>query len=373
MRFTPLLLALASPVWSAEPQRFATGSEFQQLINRPLLANRDLTPLREVLKRFSEERDVALLLDRRIDPRQLVAVDLQASYFDTGIGELVKGFADITTMADAVIIAPQDTAATLQTRLALAEQALDAKLGKDLGRKFELAKRKAVAWDELTVPRQLLESIAKGYSVTIENAEAIPYDLWPAGTLPHPNATEALLIIATQFGLDVEWVDGRHVRLVPAASSPTLKVEHRLRGMTSQRALQRVKERLPDLEVTAGKDTLTVIGRQEEQQEVAVLIGNRAARKAPASPASTALQNRRFTLRMNNRPFLELVQVLEKQGVQVQRDETALQDAGLDLNTRISLDLENATVDQMLGEACRPLGLRYQVDGMTIHLFPAAK
>jgi hypothetical protein len=85
------------------------------------------------------------------------------------------------------------------------------------------------------------------------------------------------------------------------------------------------------------------------------------------------LAHRRFTLRMADRPFIELVEVLEKQGVQVHRDEQQLEQAGIDLKQRISLELEKATAQEMFEKACAPLGLGFKIEGARIDLFPARK
>lgn len=353
---------------AADSPTFLTGSEFQQQINRPLLVNRDLTPLREFLERLSEERRVAIVIDRRIDPDQLVAVDLQSPYFDTGIEELVRPFGGMTLIANSVFVTLPDTAKTLQTRVILAEQALEEVLKKDLGRKLDLSRRKSISWNFAASPRDILTNIATGYRITIENPDAIPYDQWAAGRIPAANAVEGLMLIATQFNCDLQWIDSTRVRLIPEAPSPQVTIEHTLRKMTSQQGLNLIRERFPDIQVETRRDRLLVTGLHEQQQEIGVLLGNRAGRTRPVSPKSTPLTSRRFTLRMQNRPFIELVQVFEKQGVQVQRDNTALEEAGVDLNTKISLELENATIYRLLDDACRPLGLSYRVDGARIEL-----
>ncbi|HWL11294.1 MAG TPA: hypothetical protein VNQ76_23015 [Planctomicrobium sp.] len=368
--FTILLGADVSSV-RGEPVSFLTGSEFQQQINRPLLANRDLTPLQAFLDRLSEERRIAIVVDRRIDPTQLVAVDLQSHYFDSGIEELVRSFAGVTVLANTVIVAPGETARTLQTRVVLAEQALEALLKKDLGRKLDLSRRKPVAWSEGSTPREILVSVANSYRLQPENPEMIPHDQWRKGELASANAVEALSVISTQFDFDLEWIDGHRFRLVPQAESPVVKVEHTLRNTSPQQAIRKVREEFPDLKVaSAGRGKLTVTGRHEEQLEVGVLLGNRTGRPRPARPETVPLASRRFTLRMNNRPFIELVQGLERQGVVIRRDSAALDKAGIDLGKSVSLELENATIYKLLDDACRPLGLQYEVDGTQIELKP---
>ncbi len=358
----------AQPV--SPPAKQATGPEFQKLLAQPLMVSLELVPLRKVLAQFSEERGIGILIDRRIDPRQLVFVDLQAVFFDSGIAELTSQIASVSVVADTLFVGLKENARTLQTRIAIAEQDLDSLLGKDIGRKFELARRKGVRWETGETPTEILTRIAQGYKIQIENLDVIPHDQWAAGGIVNPNCVEAISVIATQFDLDLKWVDGKTVRLVEQAHSPTLQVQHSLRRITPDDAIEKIKERFPELTVEAGRQFVTVTGLQEEQQEVAVLLGNRAARKVPVNPREAALKDRRYSLKVHNRPFRELMGLLEKQGVQFRWNEKALDDAGVNLDQHISLELNQATIYQMLSDACRPLGLTYEVQGMNILLHP---
>jgi hypothetical protein len=366
-----LLVCRPSP--GAEPPRFVTGSLFSQHLNRPLLANRDYGPLHDILEHLSDERRIAIQLDRRIDPDALVKVDVQSSFFDTGIEQLVQPVpAGVAIVAETLFIAPLEVARTLRTRIDLRERELDALLNSNLGRKFDLARRQELNWKDLTAPRELMQQLADRYHLKIENLEAIPYDQWGSGALAHPNACEALMVLATQYNLEVDWRSGTQLRLVPQSSHPVLTIEHAVRGRSSEEALALVRKQFPDLAVEAQRERLSVTGLVEQQEEVAILLGNRSARRAAAEMTGT-LAHRRFTLRMADRPFIELVEVLEKQGVQVHRDEQQLEQAGIDLKQRISLELEKATAQEMFEKACAPLGLGFKIEGARIDLFPARK
>jgi hypothetical protein len=364
-------LVLCSSGEGADPPRFVTGSLFSQHLNRSLLANRDYGPLHDILEHLSEERRIAIQLDRRIDPDSLVRVDVQSQFFDAGIEQLVQPVpAGVSIVAETLFVAPPEVARTLRTRIDLRERELDALLNSNLGRKFDLARRQELRWGTLTAPRELMQLVAERYKLKIENPDVIPYDQWGSGVIAHPNACEALMILATQYDLEVDWRSGTQVRLVPQTSHPMLKTEHAVRGRSSQEALALVRERFPDLDAVAKRERLIVTGLVEQQEEVSILLGNRSARRATSEVTGT-LAHRRFTLRMADRPFLELVEVLEKQGVQVNRDEQQLEQAGINLKKRISLELENATAQEMFEKACSPLGLDFRIEGARIDLFPA--
>jgi len=359
----------ACPAFAAEPEKFLTGNEFTRQLNRPLLANQDYTPIRQTLNRLSEERHIAVCLDRRIDPSQLVFVDLQTPYFDEGIRVLANRVsADVVVLADMVFVTTPATAQTLRTRIALAEKELEELPKSSFSRQVDLSRKVPFHWEDLASPRELLVEFANRFDVKLENLEAIPDDLWAAGNVPHANFVSGVLLIASQYDLDFEWHNAHQIRLVPQAPEPMIEQEHPLRGRSRSQVLESIRGQFPHRPVQIVGERLRMTGLVEEQEEIAVLLGNRSPRKPTASVMATSLANRRFTLRMQSRPFSELLDVLEKQGIQFERNSTQLEAAGIDLNQHITLKLENATIEKLLTDACTPLGLAYQIDGTRIVL-----
>ena len=59
----------ASPVW-------LTGKAFERDLDLPLAASWKNVPLRPMLGAIAQQRRMAILLDRRIDPTQIVAFDV---------------------------------------------------------------------------------------------------------------------------------------------------------------------------------------------------------------------------------------------------------------------------------------------------------
>ncbi|WP_437226215.1 hypothetical protein SH661x_004468 [Planctomicrobium sp. SH661] len=349
-----------------------TGIDFTKQLNRPLLINRDFVPLRTIAGQLAEARQISILLDRRIDPERLVLVDLQAPFFDSGIASLVADVpAGAVVAGDTVFITTPDSARTLRTRVALAERSLQELPKADLSRQLELSRKVSVQWPDLSSPRQILSDFATRFEITIENPEAIPYDLWAAGTIAHANFVTGALLIASQYELDLDWIDTHRIRLIPQGAHPQIEQEHVFRGRTKQQVSQLLEEKFPELNLQMLSDRLRVTGLLEQQEEIAVLLGNRAPRKAAAPVVATSLANRRFTLRMQNRPFSELIDLLEKQGIHFVRNEQLLSDAEINLNQQISLELQEATIQKLLTDACTPLGLIYQIDGTNIELLPA--
>lgn len=356
-----------------EPRRVLRESRFEEAVTRPLIADGERPQLRAYLQRLARDRELALLLDRRIDPEQQVAVAIRAATFVSGLRELVGQLpAEVTTLGDTLIVGPVQPVRQLRTRVWIARQQLDELGSFTPKRQFELLRRYPLAWEELATPREILEQIATRYKLTVTNIDRLPHDLWPAGQLAYPNSIEALTVLLSQFELSFAWVDAQTIQLIDQPAEVAILQTHRPRGMTMDQALERVLDQFPHLQIRQQGAEFAFAGLVEEHELVALLIGARTAPRMPPVPTEvTPLRDRRFTLKMVRKPFGSLMATLQQQGIDVRYDAAALAAAQVDLTQNISLELEQATIDLLLLKACELVGLNYEIRDEVIHLIPA--
>jgi hypothetical protein len=350
------------------PPAFHTQTRFLQELNRPLTASRNEVPLREFLDRLSEVRGIAILLDCRIDPGRIINVDVNADFLDAGVGEAVaQAGCEVAVLADTLFVTRPETARTLRTRIYVQRERLEELIRENPRRQFELLRRRPVIWEKLATPRELLVRTALRSGLTVENPEEVPHDMWAAGGLAYPNVIETLSVLLAQFDLDFEWTGPDSVRIVPQPEPEPIRQTHPVRRMPADEARARLLQRFPDLKVRQRNDRLEVDAFLEEHEEIAILLGNAPPRRSLREP----LENVRFSLRMVQQPFSGLLQLLsEKHGIQVEYDPAALAEAGIDLNRRISIELEQATLEQLLAAACREAGLDFRMEGRRLILSP---
>lgn len=338
------------------------------------MAHHEYQPVRDALMWLSQDRQIAVTLDRRIDPSHLVRTDLQAPFFDMGISQLVQpAGAGAVVAGETVFVTTPELTSTFRTRIALAQRELETLPDRNLTRQLELSRKTATRWEPLSSPRSILLDLAERYEVQIENINDIPHDLWDSGTIANADFTTAALWIAAQYDMDLKWIDHDHARLVPAHPNPELEQEHVFRGRTVEQVQSLILHQFPDAQLRWGRDRVRFSGRIEAHEAVAEMLGLRAPRKPSSPVVATSLANRRFTLRMNNRPVVELIDLLEKQGIEFNRNPELLAEAGIDLTKPITLELQEATIDSLLTQACTPVGLTYEIDGTRISLLPAAR
>ncbi len=364
------LMMIPSITLGEDDVKFRRESRFREAINRPLTANGERAKLRDYLRRLSGTREVSVLLDRRIDPNQRINIAIAAETFDEGIHQLVNQVGvDVTITGDTLIVGPPETIRNLRTRIEISRETLNDIEDLSPKQQFVLLRRYEVHWEDLTTPQEILTQVSNRYQINIENLDAVPHDLWAAGTIAYPNLVEALTVVLTQFQLSFEWVSQKRIRIIPEIPQVAIERTHRPKGMTLDEAILVVKREFPRLKVTQKGRQFTFSGRIEDHESVAVLIGERPPRRqASSTQQTTQLRDRRFTLKMVRKPFGSLMATLQSQGIEVRYDAQALKESGADLAQKISLELKQATIDQLLNESCQKVGLTYEINGNVIIL-----
>jgi len=84
MSALPLCLALCLPMQGPGFEiridrpipELQVGKEFEQELRRPVSASWESVGLRGVCRRVSEDRNISILLDRRLDPSREIAIDV---------------------------------------------------------------------------------------------------------------------------------------------------------------------------------------------------------------------------------------------------------------------------------------------------------
>ncbi|MGC3968427.1 MAG: hypothetical protein QM775_13935 [Pirellulales bacterium] len=77
---------------------------------------------------------------------------------------------------------------------------------------------------------------------------------------------------------------------------------------------------------------------------------------------------------MKNKPFGELIALLrDGHKLPIEVDEAAVEAAGISLNTFTNVEVTNATLEELLREAGKPLGLGVQIAGKRLQIVPLPK
>ena len=361
---------------------FQTGPRFQTEIDRPLSGSWANVELRDLLKKIGDDRRVAILLDRRVDPTVQLPLNLTNSSLREGVRDLARLLgADISVAEPVLFVGPQSATRRLKTLIELRSSELTARESSIPDkRRAELSSRHTITWQDLDSPAEIVQRIADRYRLTIRNLDLLPHDLWVANTLPSVSAAEALSLVLIQFDLTFAWTGkaegggaGQGIELVSAPERPVIEKRHRVKGRTAAEALKLVQKYGPELVVKTVKadgSDLVVRGLLEDHEAIAALFGGSATKKPDITTGIKPIKQRLFTLKIDRVPVRVLMKKLEESEIVFEYDAEQLAAAGIDLDQPIKLEVEKASAADFFKAVFDPLHLTAEIDNLTVKLTP---
>lgn len=334
--FLAVCLCLASACGLCAAERaidaFRTGREFQRALDAPLAAVWQNSNLRTIVRGIGDTRRVAILLDRRVDP----SCELSFEAVGEPLGEVLEKLAAIggaasVVVGDVVYIGPREAVGKIaalierrQRELTLPASEISRSRGSELRRPLD------VRWNDLDSPREIVHALAERCGLAVDARDSpIPFDLWGGAVLPQTSLVEALSLVLIQFDMTFEWVDGGTViRLVAAPP-------------------------LSEFDVAKPPD--------------------RTRKTPPARQKTPEIAHQRYTLQKTTLKLRALFQKLEEPalgGYSFDYDSIALREAGIDLDQRISLDVNQVTIEQLLREALGQARLQFTLEDRVVRLSP---
>jgi len=365
MLLAPLHLALSAQVHLAEAADtdWRTGAELERQLDSFVGVQWGANPLRSALTNLARSQRVAIFLDRRVDPDQAVDFAVESESLRRILQQLAEKLGlGVGRVGPVVYVGPSPTATVLGTVAALKEEQ---------DQRFPAAVRRQrhgpqpLRWPELTTPRELVQRLAADAGVQVEGLEQIPHDLWPEVDLPPLNFAQAMSLVLAGFGLTFECVaEGAAIRLtaLPDAASITRRIP--LRGSPAVVGAE-IRRRFPAARFTIEGGQIVVDSTVEVAADIRRLLDGSSARPRP--PAATVQAEKRYTLRVQDKPFGAVVAAVAKEvGLEVRFDPRVedLQDK------LVWLDVQDATLDQLLQALLKPAGLGYQIDQQTLEIRP---
>ena len=355
-----VLLCLAAKVAAQDtPQKsWLTGDAFQRQLESRVGIAWSSEPFRQKLNALSEHTQIAIWLDRRIDPSQQPEVSIPET-------ELSRCFAQIAASVNAGVcyvgpvtyFGPRSVADKLATvaeirRNDVAELPAEAR--------DRISRTKALSWDSLTTPQELLEQQAKDGELIFTGLETIPHDLWAAGNFPPLSLIDRLTLILAGFDLTFEFdASGKELQLVPLPDRPTLVRRYSIRGDISQ-VLSKLQTAVPQASLKREGPNIVAIGRTEEHQQIALMLQGEKVRVPAVGQARTV-----YTMKGPSMLGTVLKTLQVQAGVNISLDAKAQEK----LRDRINFEVKNAELEDLLTAVLRETGLKFQLNGKDLKVF----
>jgi hypothetical protein len=373
-RFARLVLAglavtlLLRPALRAADSQVAwlTGEKLRVALDQKIGVTWANIPLRRALTSLSKSQQVAILLDRRVDPDQKIELTFDDVALDIALKRIAeRAKIGVGQVGSVFYFGPEVSARRIRTLSVLAHEELR-KLPAAV--RLRLLQLRPWGWDEATAPRDLLDGLALQCDVKFEGLDRIPHDLWAASDLPPLIFTDRLTLVASQFDLTFHFsADGETVKLVDVPESVATVHAYAIPSDPAQVAviLQKLREVLPEAKFEVVDRKLVVRGRSEDQEFVETYLSGRTARRVDVVPGTKVYQ---LSIVM---PVGKLVKTLgPKLGFDVHIDEAAIDAAGLSLKKEVKVDVKDASADQLLTAVLAPAGLTFDRQGRVVTVHP---
>lgn len=353
-----------------------TGTRLQSQLDSVVSLRLAGQPLRDSLEHIAEAYQVAIFLDRRVDPGQFFELQVTDVPLEKGLAQLAENqHLGISLVGSTIYVGPAEAAKDIRTLAALAaeEVALAPK-----ARQATLIKADPLAWKELSTPRDLIERTAKSAGLKLVGLERVPHDLWPAGSWPAMSVIDRLTLLAIGFDLQVRISKaGDAVALVPRIS-PARIVKSYPAGAKPDEVGRKMSEYLPEAEFKTSDGKLFVRARWEDHLQVQAALKGKPLTKTvsgkESSPTAESGGIQVYTLSVQNKPLRPVLETLAKQmNLTLQLDDTVLKDAGVDPQKLISFQVKGAQRDELWNAALMPVGLSFKFEGNVITIAPGEK
>jgi hypothetical protein len=364
---------------------FLTGRAFEHTLEKSLSILWQGQNLRDGLQHMSSTHNVAILIDRRLDPGRQLSLQVKTISMRALLNLIATEVgADVSILGNIVYVGPRETAFRLRT----VEELLSAELvsgnaspvgtgtstSPQIRRNFELLKRQTLDWPDLTTPRELLDEIGRRYSLKIESLDQVPHDLWGEATLPSATPTQMLLAVLAQFDLSFKWTTTRDgIRIIKMPAEPRIERRFTLRPGTESGIIHQLKQRMPGLAPRVSGRRVTVTGTVEQLESVEELIHPERAKVRPTG-RKTGGGIVTFSFDDTNASLNAFMATLAIQAdFDFKYDAVAFEKAGIQLDRKFRLSAKELTAEELFHALFDPRNIAFKVEGKTVHLTPATR
>jgi hypothetical protein len=349
--------------WSdgADRVSWKTGPSFERALTGRMGVTWSGIALRSAVERLARTQQVAIFLDRRLDPSQPIEFRLH----DTTLGELIERLAasidaETAVIGSVIYLGPPGQSGRLAD-LARSRREEAARLPRAVSRR--VMDEQTWCWPSASEPSSLLEELARQAAVRFPDHARVPHDVWPAMELPALAWTDRLTLVLAGFDLTFRFEDqGRAVRFEPLAEQTPI-VRHYPHTL-SQRKLQEILSEFPAATVSQSGDQLVLRGTAGEHAR----LGERLRQPLGRAERSRQPSERTvYTLNVQQQRVEDLLHAV------CQRSDLELDTRLVSpetLQTRISLGVQEASLEELLSAILTPIGMQYRLDDGRLVVLP---
>jgi hypothetical protein len=291
-------------------------------------------PLRDWTARITPLAGRPVVLDRRIDPDQLVTLAARGEPLrDVLHAVAAEAEAAVEELPGTIRLVPQASAGRAAAAAAARERRLAAI---PAAQRRPLLEAAAWHWPAGSRPRELVASALAEAGLAVEGVGDIPHDHFPAANLPPLPLAERLDLVLAHFDRRILWAAGR--------GGPTGRIV--------------AIDADPAAEPPAGADP----------------PGPPSGPRRPArQPGRAVLVRDEFTLRLEAPLDQALAAIAGRLGLELDLDQASLTASGIAPGEIVRTEVEKASREELLDAVLQPVGLQWKIEGRRLRVFAAPR
>lgn len=337
------------------------GLEFRKALEQPIGLKWAENPIRDALRNLANNQQLAIWLDRRIDPSSKLQFELEDAPLAITLDQLCEKYKLGRSVVGPVIyIGPVSTTEKLATLAAVKRQQVGQQSASERARWSRAA---VLNVPLLAQPRELVRELVRESGATLQNPEVIPHDLWPAIPLPPLTLADRLTLVLAGFDLTFEQsADGSTIRIVSMPDKVEYEQTYAWRGQNQSLAAQ-LRTKFPELKIRVEESKIVVTGKYETHELIDRMMSGETVRTAKVVPGSKV-----FSLRVDNQPAGAVVKTVAKElGKEMVYDPALVEK----LRTNVSFNVKDVKLEDLLATVLTPLELTFEITEASLVIKPA--
>lgn len=345
-----LLAMLFSLLLSQQSTDWSSGREFETAARRTTIGvNWQLAPLKAQLLALSRNQQVAVLIDRRIDPGQLMNRQISGISFEQLLWAIAseQGLG-VAQVGDLFYLAPETSALAITEEVTrLAKQLSGSTIAGSLRKK--LTENVRLSSNMPFEPGAWLREEAERSGIRLGNLESLPLDWWGPIDWPTLPRYQAYALLLAGFELELK-LEGSEVVIGPAQLPEETTRAYELDSKT-ELILEQLRLTHPKLRLRLQSKTLVATGPTLEFNKLEREIANLRR------PVQAGTGERQFTLKTNAPRGSILATVAQQLGVKLSFPEELRET----LNERVQIDVQKVGVDELLSHTLSGTELTHSI------------
>ena len=220
--------------------------------------------LRRAIRNLTASEEIAIVLDRRVDPDQTIDTTLEGSLdrrLTVLAGQLQLG---VCLIDQVVYLGPPGLTRRLATVIEIKRSEVR-KASTELAR--QLARSQPFGWQDLDTPRELIDRLGREAEIRIDGLEKVPHDLWAGNQLPPLSVAKRLSLVLAGFDLTFQ-VDSDPVRLRLVSLPPQPAITRRYPVRVNRALTARLQRDFPRVALSRTGSRTVVTGPLEAHQQL---------------------------------------------------------------------------------------------------------